>query len=102
MLDGLMETLISALITVLRTAFLSRTGLALENAALRQQLTIYQRTQKRGHLRCQDRIFWVVLRKIWSRRIEPTRRSTNGFCHGDRAARIRSAGRSLGRAQARW
>jgi putative transposase len=65
-LDGLMEALISALITVLRTAFLSRTGLALENAALRQQLTICQRTQKRGHLRCQDRIFWVVLRKIWS------------------------------------
>lgn len=33
-----------ALLGFLRAGFLSRTTLALENAALRQQLTIYQRT----------------------------------------------------------
>ena len=38
-----METLISSLIAILRTVFLTRTNLALENAALRQQLAIYQR-----------------------------------------------------------
>ena len=41
-----METMISGFIAVLRAALLSRTTLALENAALRQQLTIYQRNQK--------------------------------------------------------
>lgn len=40
-----MKTLISALFTFLRAAFLTRTSLALENASLRQQLTIYQRGQ---------------------------------------------------------
>jgi hypothetical protein len=39
-----MKTPISAFITILRAAFLSRTTLALENAALRRQLTIYQVT----------------------------------------------------------
>ena len=38
--------------------------LALENAALRQQLTIYPRTQKCLHLRGQDRLLWVVLRRL--------------------------------------
>ena len=38
-----METLISSFIALLRAAFLTRTNLALENATLRQQLTIYQR-----------------------------------------------------------
>ena len=66
-----METLISALIAFLRAAFLTRTSLALENAALRQQLTIYQRVQKRVRLRDQDRLFWVLLRRIWSGRGRP-------------------------------
>ena len=61
-----METLMSALIAFLRAAFLTRTSLALENAALRQQLTIYQRIQKRVRLRDEDRFFWVLLRRIWS------------------------------------
>lgn len=61
-----METLISSLIAILRTVFLTRTNLALENAALRQQLAIYQRAQKRVRLRAGDRAFWVLLRKLWS------------------------------------
>ncbi|MCK4415303.1 MAG: integrase core domain-containing protein [Candidatus Eisenbacteria sp.] len=42
-----------------------RTALALENAALRQQLTVYLRTQRRARLRPNDRVFWVALRRLW-------------------------------------
>jgi hypothetical protein len=45
---------------------LSRTTLALENAALREQLTIYQRNQKHPRLRIGNRASWVVLRRLWS------------------------------------
>ncbi len=60
-----MGTLLSALLSFLRAALMPRTTLALENAALRQQLAIYQRTQKRARLRTGDRVFWVVLRRLW-------------------------------------
>jgi putative transposase len=60
-----METLLSALIAFFRTAFLTRASLAMENAALRQQLAIYQRHHKRVRLRASDRAFWVVLQKLW-------------------------------------
>ena len=61
-----MKTLISALIALLRAAFLTRANLALENAALRQQITIYQRNQKHPRLRIGDRVFWILLRRLWS------------------------------------
>ena len=61
-----MGTLISALLALIRAALLSRASLAIENAALRQQLTIYHRTRKRGRLRAEDRGFWVLLRRLWS------------------------------------
>ena len=60
-----MGTLLSALLSILRAALLPRAALALENAALRQQLTIYQRTQKRARLGTGDRFFWVLLRRLW-------------------------------------
>ena len=61
-----METLISTLITLVRTTLLARTSLALENLALRQQLAVYQRNQKHPRLRIADRVFWVLLRRLWS------------------------------------
>jgi putative transposase len=39
--------------------------IALENAALRQQLTILKREQPRPKLRHRDRLFWITLMKIW-------------------------------------
>src|SRR5438128_10192956 len=39
--------------------------LALENLALRQQLTVYRRTGARPRLRRGDRFFWVALSKLW-------------------------------------
>ncbi len=61
-----MGTLLFALANVLRAAVKTRTTLVLENAALRQQLTIYQRAQKRARLRTGDRVFWVLLHRLWS------------------------------------
>jgi putative transposase len=43
-----------------------RCNLALENLALRQQLTILKRTQKRPAISTKDRLFWVWLSRIWS------------------------------------
>jgi hypothetical protein len=43
-----------------------RCNLALENLALRQQLAILKRTQKRPAISTKDRLFWVSLSRIWS------------------------------------
>jgi len=53
------------LFLLLRGLFVSRSDLILENLALRQQLTIQQRTIKRPKLRNKDRIFWSWLSQIW-------------------------------------
>lgn len=42
----------------------SRT-VALENLALRQQLAALTRTVKRPPLRARDRLFWIILAKVW-------------------------------------
>jgi putative transposase len=44
---------------------MTQTALALENAALRQQLTVHPRTQRRARLRASDRVSWVALRRLW-------------------------------------
>jgi hypothetical protein len=61
-----MRTLIFSLISALRAAWRSRASLILENLALRQQLTIYQRDQRHPRLRPGDRVFWTLLRRLWS------------------------------------
>ena len=40
--------------------------LALENLALRQQLTVYKRTAYRPKLRRSDRLFWIWLARGWA------------------------------------
>lgn len=50
MIVRIMHTLLSALLAFARATFIPRATLALENAALRQQLTIYRRTQERARL----------------------------------------------------
>jgi transposase InsO family protein len=40
--------------------------LALENLALRQQLTVYKRTVTRPKLRPTDRLFWAGLARVWA------------------------------------
>src|SRR5215472_11306698 len=44
-----------------------RGDLALENLALRQQLGVLRRKKGLPRLRRKDRVFWVVLSRIWPR-----------------------------------
>ena len=57
--------LVNALLVVIRAALVSRTRLAVENLALRQQLAVFKRTAKRPRLRRGDRIFWSWLSRAW-------------------------------------
>jgi hypothetical protein len=45
--------------------FRARRSQALEILALRQQLAIYKRRSKRPKLRAHDRVFWVLLSRLW-------------------------------------
>ena len=49
----------------LRAFILGRTTVAFENLALRQQVAVFQQSVKRPKLRPRDRIFWVVLSRLW-------------------------------------
>ncbi len=40
-------------------------NLAAENLALRHQLAVMKRTHKRPEIRMMDRLFWVMLSRIW-------------------------------------
>ena len=66
-----MLTLISALLTLLRGLLRAKAALALENAALRQQLAVYIKNQKHPRLEPADRAFWLVLRRLWSEWTRP-------------------------------
>ena len=48
-----------------RALCLSRSQLALENLALRQQLAVLKTERPRPHLKPVDRIFWSALRRSW-------------------------------------
>jgi putative transposase len=61
-----MLSLLTAVANYLRAFLLPRHRLALETVALRQQLAVFKRKQPRPKLRKRDRIFWVVLRCLWS------------------------------------
>ena len=51
---------------LLRVFLLSRSALAAENLALRQQVAVYKHTVKRPKLRPRDRTFWVLLSRLWA------------------------------------
>ena len=50
-----------------RAFFRSRNGLGLEILALRQQVSVLKRKNPRPRLDTLDRVFWVLLRRVWSR-----------------------------------
>src|SRR5262249_33941062 len=58
----------STLFHLIRSLVVSRLTLSTEIIALRQQLSVLNRTVHRPKLRRRDRFFWVVLSKLWSRR----------------------------------
>ena len=49
----------------LQSAFRNRRELALENLALRQQLAAFKHRYARPRLRNADRLFWVLLSRMW-------------------------------------
>lgn len=53
-------------VLLLRALLISRTALVLENLALRQQIVVLERSAPRVRLRARDRIFWVLLRHLWT------------------------------------
>ena len=59
---GRLQKLFSTILSRLKKTF----NLALENLALRQQLAIMKRSTKRPRLHIRDRLFWVVLSRVWS------------------------------------
>ncbi len=50
----------------LRSAVRTHRELALENLALRQQLAVWKARQSRPRLTEADRIFWVLLSRLWT------------------------------------
>src|SRR6476661_10460674 len=61
-----MGSLMLALVTYIRVFFVPRHKLALEAAALRQQLAVFKRKQPRPRLSRVDRLFWTTLRRVYS------------------------------------
>jgi putative transposase len=60
--------MLTTLVVLLRSIGLVCRGhraIALENLALRQQLGVFRRTAKRPQLRKRDRLFWMLLAKVW-------------------------------------
>src|SRR5215813_11560346 len=54
------------LLPTLRSAVRTHRELALENLALRQQLAVWKARQPRPRLTQVDRIFWVLLSRLWA------------------------------------
>src|SRR4051812_18990794 len=61
-----MGSLMLAVVTYIRAFFVPRHKLALEAAALRQQLAVFKRKQPRPRLSRADRLFWTKLRRLYS------------------------------------
>ena len=57
--------LVSVLFLLIRSLIVSRTALAAENLAMRQQLAVINRKIHRPQLRRRDRFFWVILSQLW-------------------------------------
>jgi len=58
--------MLTLILTGLLFALRTRRALALENLALRHQLAVLQRAAPRPRLRRSDRLFWVLLSRLWS------------------------------------
>jgi transposase InsO family protein len=61
-----MGTFVVAMLVYVQAFLVTRHHLALETAALRQQLAVYKRKQPRPKLTRFDRLFWVMLRRVWN------------------------------------
>ena len=62
-----MKTALVALLAAVGSSARSRGAMQLEILALRHQLAVYQRTNRRPRLMPSDRLLWVWLARVWSR-----------------------------------
>ena len=61
----MMADMITLILTGLLRGARTQRSLVLENLALRHQLVVLQRTVPRPRLRPSDRMFWVLLARLW-------------------------------------
>jgi hypothetical protein len=61
-----MVTFVLAMLAYVRAFLIARHRLAMETSVLRQQLAVYKRKRARPQLRGSDRLFWIVVRRIWN------------------------------------
>ncbi len=61
----IMIELLRNLVVVIWSKTKKSSNLAAENLALRHQLAVMKRTNKRPEIRMTDRLFWVMLSRIW-------------------------------------
>jgi hypothetical protein len=64
--SSMMAGMITLILTGLLRGVWTRRSLVFENLALRHQLAVLQRTAPRPRLRMADRLFWVLLSRLWS------------------------------------
>ena len=64
--QGSAMSLVLAVLGALRASLRTRTDLALENLALRQQLVLLRRRSKRPQFGRLERLFWVWLSDQWA------------------------------------
>jgi len=57
--------IIQAIVLFLRACIMDRAAAAVENLALRQQVAVLKQSVKRPKLRLRDRVFWVLLSRLW-------------------------------------
>ena len=57
--------ILKACVLFLRAMLISKVHLIMENLALRQQLAVLGQSVKRPELRPRDRVFWVLLSRLW-------------------------------------
>jgi putative transposase len=62
----MMTAMITLVLTGLLRGVRTQRSLVLENLALRHQLAVLLRTAPRARLRTADRLFWVLLSRLWS------------------------------------
>ncbi len=55
---------LTQLLALINALVADRTRLALENAALRQQIIVLKRSVKRAKIENSDRIFWILMRRM--------------------------------------
>jgi putative transposase len=58
--------IIQSVFLFLRAFIMGRAAAAIENLALRQQVAVFKQSVNRPKLRPRDRVFWVVLSRLWA------------------------------------